>query len=468
LRDLPSESVHCVVTSPPYYGLRCYGVDGQIGLEPTPEQHIAALVEVFREVRRVLRADGCMFLNYGDAYASGPAGNKMPSGFQQKSQAAANGALAQFGGGRKTEFGSAKPKDLLMMPSRVALALQADGWWLRSMMPWIKRSAMPESVTDRPATAIEYVFLLTKSGDTTFWQHRDGGGTRTRPKPDYRWINQLTGAERLEPRDGKEWKRVNLWRGRDYFWDGEAVRQEGTGRNWLAEGGNLVGAGVHKHKDGIRDNGEGRQGVATGRNFRNSDLFYASLEPPHGLISGDGPLALDVNPMGLGIQHFASYPPKLIEPLIKAGTSEKGCCPECGAPWVREVERTSVTPRDYEGKWVDADPQSAGRRILANVRARREAGGDHNNPFPRPKTTGWSPSCACPPSVYQSDLGPQFNCSPIATPCTVLDPFLGAGTTALVADRLGRNCIGIELNPEYVEMTEQRIKDDAGMFAEVS
>lgn len=141
LPTLPEASVHCVVTSPPYYGLRDYGVDGQIGLEQTPDEYVANIVAVMREVWRVLRDDGTVWLNLGDSYAS--------SG--------------------KPGFGIAptpeglKPKDLIGIPWRVALALQQDGWYLRSDIIWHKPNPMPESVTDRPTKAHEYVFLLTKS-----------------------------------------------------------------------------------------------------------------------------------------------------------------------------------------------------------------------------------------------------------------------------------------------------------------
>lgn len=130
---MPAQSVHCCVTSPPYFGLRDYGHDGQIGLEQNPGEFVAKLVEVFREVRRVLRDDGTLWLNLGDSYAS-------------------------------VECGSAKPKDLLGIPWRVAFALQADGWYLRQDIIWHKPNPMPESVRDRCTKAHEYIFLMSKSG----------------------------------------------------------------------------------------------------------------------------------------------------------------------------------------------------------------------------------------------------------------------------------------------------------------
>jgi DNA modification methylase len=168
-RQLPvrDRCVQCVVTSPPYFGLRDYGVSGQIGLEPTPDAYVHTLVSVFREVRRVLTDDGVCWLNVGDSYATG-ASDRTAAGFNARyfrkpewadgKQAAAKRGLVT----REIPSGF-KPKDLLGIPWRVAFALQADGWYLRSDIIWAKPNPMPESVTDRPTKAHEYLFLLTKS-----------------------------------------------------------------------------------------------------------------------------------------------------------------------------------------------------------------------------------------------------------------------------------------------------------------
>jgi len=154
LKTMPDQSINTCVTSPPYWGLRDYGVDGQLGLEPTPEEYVANLVEVFREVKRVLRNDGTLWLNLGDSYA----GNC--------SQASNNGR-AGFGNPRERLVNrkgkGLKPKDLVGIPWMVAFALRADGWYLRSDIIWHKPNAMPESVKDRPTKAHEYIFLLSKS-----------------------------------------------------------------------------------------------------------------------------------------------------------------------------------------------------------------------------------------------------------------------------------------------------------------
>jgi DNA modification methylase len=156
LKSLPDESIDCCVTSPPYFGLRDYGVEGQLGLEPSPREYVAQMVEVFREVRRVLKPEATCWLNLGDSYANdgkwgGHTGGKHAA------------ALHCSPLGRNKRYTGLKPKDLIGVPWRVALALQDDGWWLRQDIIWSKPNPMPESVTDRCTKAHEYVFLLSKS-----------------------------------------------------------------------------------------------------------------------------------------------------------------------------------------------------------------------------------------------------------------------------------------------------------------
>ena len=172
LRTLPDASVECCVTSPPYFGLRDYGVAGQMGLEPTPQEYVDGMVAVFREVRRVLRGDGTLWLNLGDSYAgSGKGGN--PDDSPHKKQRTNAGSMTMVGqtardaartrGAGDDRLFGLKPKDLIGIPWRVAFALQADGWYLRQDIIWHKPNPMPESVTDRCTKSHEYVFLLSKS-----------------------------------------------------------------------------------------------------------------------------------------------------------------------------------------------------------------------------------------------------------------------------------------------------------------
>lgn len=369
LAQLADESVHCCITSPPYWSLRDYQVEGQIGLEPTLQEHIAKLVDVFREVRRVLRSDGTLWLNYGDAYAGGGRGGN-PDDSPFRKQATNAGSLIDPVPLSATGL---KPKDLLMMPERLALALQADGWWVRARIIWAKPNPMPESVTDRPTKSHEHIWLLSKS-----------------------------------PR---------------YFYDAEAIRESDSGqdhpRNVLHKP--EPSGGIMSPHAGIR-RAEGR--IGEGRNAR--DVWTIATAP-------------------FSEAHFATFPPALVERCILAGTSEKGCCAECGANWVREVRRSGGTT----GKsWHDhsADAQRGNSRIDHGSLA---TAGDQ--PY-RVETTGWHHSCTCNSEVV---------------PCTVLDPFGGSGTTGLVADRLQRNAILIEINPQYAEMARRRIERDAGLFASV-
>lgn len=371
LRSMPAESVHCVVTSPPYWGLRDYGVDGQLGLEPTPEGYVQHMVDVFREVRRVLRSDSVAWINLGDSYAGSGKGHTkhgtMERDKQRTNAGGLTGATAYVGSGLK-------PKDLVGIPWRVALALQEDGWWLRSMMPWIKRAAMPESCQDRPTSAVEYVLLLSKSAR--------------------------------------------------YFYDTEAVRQVGTEPERIRHD-RIGGANGHlvRHSEGGI-----MRGSAT-RQFRNSDFFFSSLGL---LLNEDGePLALDVNPKGFPGAHFATFPPDLVSPLIAAGTSERGVCSECGAPWTRVVEREEGEPESYRGNRFDRGKTAVHQleRAQQGSRGYRVA-------------VGWQPTCN-----HDADL----------VPATVLDPFAGSGTVGLVAHRMGRHTVLIDLNPEYCEMMRERL-----------
>lgn len=181
LRAMPSDCVDCVVTSPPYWGLRDYGVEGQIGLEPTLGEHIGRLVEVFEEVRRVLRPGGTCWVNYGDCYATAPNGRSAAD-----TKTAGNDDRTFRDKPFSTVGGVLKPKDLCMVSNRLAIALQDAGWWVRSEIVWEKPNAMPESIRDRPAQSHEKIWMLSKS--QRYWfdaeavkqpavsDHRSGNG----------------------------------------------------------------------------------------------------------------------------------------------------------------------------------------------------------------------------------------------------------------------------------------------------
>ena len=357
LRSLPDACVQCVVTSPPYWGLRDYGVEGQIGLEPTPEEHVEKMVEVFREVRRVLRDDGTLWLNYGDCYAA--SGRKDENGCSNRSE------FPEMPG--RSPSGPLKPKDLVGMPWRVAFALQADGWYLRSDIIWSKPNPMPESVTDRPTKSHEYVFLLTKSSR--------------------------------------------------YFYDADAIHEP-------TNSDRVRGPALHPSKDTNGNDGLCRRPIGEWRNRRS--VWVIATQP-------------------MPEAHFATFPEALVEPCISAGTSERGACPECGAPWRRVVERV----RDHGlapvagGKTAALAETDRWNRLDRRRKAARAAGEDPDNPFGHGTTLGWQPTCTC-------------GGDPV--PCVVLDPFGGSGTVAKVARDLGRSSILIEINPEYVQIAKKRLR----------
>jgi len=193
LKGLPSGCVHCCVTSPPYWGLRDYGVEGQLGLERTPEEYVAKLVDVFREVRRVLRDDGTLWLNLGDSYGTVGNRNGLGSSTLQGSKSYGRGADAEKP--TREQSTGLKPKDLVGIPWRVAFALQADGWYLRSDIIWAKPNPMPESVTDRPTKAHEYIFLLAKS--ERYWYDAEAIAEQSVYPDDDRKARSANGQKRM-------------------------------------------------------------------------------------------------------------------------------------------------------------------------------------------------------------------------------------------------------------------------------
>ena len=371
LRAMPDNSVHCVVTSPPYYGLRDYGVEGQMGLEATPVEFVERLVTVFREVRRVLAIDGTVWLNMGDSYATGRSGARDASRWPRQSRNDHKPLLTM-------SYDGLKPKDLIGMPWRVAFAMQNDGWWLRQDIIWHKPNPMPESVRDRCAKAHEYIFLLSKS-DRYFF---DADAIR-------------------EPLAAKT-----------YSTFGSSFRSKGTddlrkiaAHNWAAT--------VQERRPKLGTDGEPAGALKR-------SVWTVATQPFRGA-------------------HFATFPPRLIEPCIQAGTSERGHCPACGARWVRETTRTNQVDPSARGSKFDS-----GKTASRNGGDRTQAG----DRFLSAATGRWLPTCT-------HDLAP--------VPDIVLDPFAGAGTTLMVAAQLFRDGVGIEINPAYAEMARQRVRDEGGL-----
>jgi DNA modification methylase len=444
LRKMPDNAVHCVVTSPPYWGLRDYGTgtwsggdpeckhlmprnvnrnqpgeksytnkgcnpitwntcghcgaartDKQYGLEETPEEYIANQVEVFREVRRVLRGDGTCWLNMGDCYATG--GGKVgncPGGGAQGERWKKLGAMTSP---NRMPIPGLKPKDLVGLPWLLAFALRADGWYLRAEIIWSKRNPMPESVTDRPTKAHEQIFLLSKS--------------------------------------------------ETYFYDAEAIKEPASLNSHARGGGVNPKAkkhGQHSRMNVDRDVAHLRNGA---RPKQNASFSAAVTE----IVTHRNKRSVwTVATHPFREAHYATFPPKLIEPCILASTSQAGCCSTCGRPFERIVESTTY----HAGGSGRAGTKSLGK--LAGGTQVRENNDIRLGPVVETRTLGWDTECCRLFGAQQHGR------------CVVLDPYSGAGTTGLVAERLGRDYIGIELNPESVEMSVRRIRNDQAKRAEVS
>ena len=349
LRAMPDESVNCVVTSPPYWGLRDYGVVGQIGMEATLAEHLQIMVEVFREVRRVLRKDGTCWVNYGDCYATTPNGRSAAD-----VKAAGNDDRTFRDKPFSTVQGTMKPKDLCMVANRLAIALQDDGWWVRSEIIWHKPNPMPESIVDRPACQHEKVWLITRSQK---YAYDAAAVLQPASESTHARVSQNVAAQVGSARaNGGKKTNGNM----------KAVvrKQDGHGRRIAGFNARFDEKARVVNSPKITEAGSG--------NKNNSSFIdaIALVVPERNLRN-----VWTIPTAAFAEAHFATFPPALVEPCIKAG------CP---------------------------------------------AGG------------------------------------------VVLDPFGGAGTVGLVADRLGRDAILFELNPEYAAIAERRISADAGMFGKIS
>jgi len=453
LRKMEADSIQCVVTSPPYAGLRRYEGDqnavwggdptcdhewqsrryyveqsvsatsreafseageenierlkaarwredstcgkcgawyGAFGLEPTVELYVAHLVEIFREIRRVLRPDGVAWLNLGDSYAGSGQGwqHKDGSSIQRK-------WLETYGTGRPPAYISSatptgiKPKDLMLVPSRAAISLQVDGWWVRAMVIWDRPNCMPESVKDRPTESHEYILLLTKSeryfydADAVREPHKEASLLRVQEK----WADNTKYDEDGAPERGHSWQR-----------DREAM--------------------THACHPG-------------GRNLR-SVWTFATI--PY---------------MGA---HFAVFPPELPRRCILAGSPPKVCA-ECGAPYERVTEREPVPyPGGSHGNYVQKGRPPGGNYAIKG----RPPGGQENADsstlgkveYYRVITVGWRPTCECHADL-PADQRPT-------RPAIVLDPFAGSGTTLKAAEELGRWWVGIDICEEYLPQIQER------------
>ncbi len=424
---LTDNSVQCVVTSPPYWGLRDFGQVGQIGLESTPDEYVAKIVAVFAEVWRVLRDDGTCWVNLGDSYAA----NGSTGGNARKREELTGGGCSTWSTRDvtfhpKTTSTGLKPKDLVGIPWRVAFALQAagaaspatmlavdkirtallddfddweqvpdktrnviealdrewhdahrGGWYLRSDIIWSKPNPMPESVTDRPTKAHEYIFLLTK-----------------REK---------------------------------YFYDADAIREPHAETRWS---GAIVGEVKTLNNSIIQDGLASLVGKKWTPNTRDYNPAGRNIRTVWEIATQPYPEA-----------HFATFPEEIAVRCIKAGTSEKGACKECGAPWERVTRQNKL--ESFGGGDLIQGKQKEWKRSS-------HCGADDQANYQPPVTIGWQPTCK-----HDAE----------SVPCVVLDPFSGAGTVPLVADKLNRRGIGLELKIDYCRMAHDRCYDDAPLLA---
>ena len=435
---LEDQSVQCCVTSPPYWGLRDYGtaewvggdpdcehlsakeksrydysmpesaqcgthkgmkegtdaprwknicpdcgavkIDNQLGLEQTPEEYVENMVAVFREVWRVLRDDGTLWLNLGDSYAgSGKGPSKSISKEYQEMEEAHSGIVPV----------GLKQKDLVGIPWRVALALQADGWYLRNDIIWHKPNPMPESVQDRCTKSHEYIFLLTKNPRYFY----DNDAIRVPLKDFPRTLRGVNVNKNTKGSPGQTPHTITQPR--------KNIRKEFES----TQGGG--GTSFVGHSGYYKENGELICDPKKGANKKT--VWTVSTKSYHGA-------------------HYATFPPDLIDDCIKAGTSEKGKCPNCGTPWKRVKEVVSRPDREAQEIRANMVGVIPGRDKECRMNSKDMASIVY-------KDAGWEAGCEC-------GLEPGM--------CVVLDPFVGSGTTCMVARDLGRFAVGLDLSLDYL------------------
>ena len=369
LQKMDDQSVNTCITSPPYWGLRDYnGEEEQLGLEDTPELFVDNLVKVFREVKRVLKDDGTVWLNLGDTYSSHKdcksTAQSLAKGTQAEVAHVIDKGRSVSRNTKKLKQAGLKNKDLIGIPWRVALALQADGWYLRQDIIWHKPNPMPESVKDRCTKAHEYIFLLSKNVK--------------------------------------------------YYFDYEAIKEDAVGNS-------PNNKKPHKHQgqpfSRTKENLVNIQAVEK-RNKRS--VWTVTTKPFKGA-------------------HFATFPKDLIEPCVLAGCPEKICF-SCSKPYERVMQK----PKPLKVK--------RGRRAGTDDRLIGGVLDKYNKENP-PIDLGLQKQCDC--NTNETKAG------------TVLDPFGGSGTTAIVANKHNRNAVMCELNKEYIDIAIKRINNDLGMMANV-
>jgi DNA modification methylase len=520
LAELEAESVDAIVTSPPYFNLRDYGLPpaawggdpdhahvwgadvvldrrghskgkaasddarqasngsfcecgswcGQLGLEPDPLLYVDHLVEVFRAAWRVLRRDGTLWLNIGDSYASKARGSDLGwdrsrltnPGYSQKAQAASLRVTGERHRGKGAGF---KAKDRMLIPARVAIALQDDGWWLRDEIIWAKDNPMPSSVDDRTTPAHEMVYTLTKSGAPLFWTHRDGRRVDRRPPPDYVWLDQADDDETAdEPPDWRtelmedgerRWRRVNLWRGHDYYYDSPAIREtfvsSPSDLRKMVEGRERIGGRVLRLDD-KRNAASGLTRVGRKRSVGDPAAAAAELARRTKRPAGwnDGPTGDDLVGRysdGRVPRGWANGPGRGHDPLIG---------------------RYQPRPRRTDKQAATAGARASGGDRWSGLNDRWDAGeATGTNPGGRNKRSVWTvstqPYAGAHYATFPTALIEPMILAGVPGGGVVLDPFAGSGTVGLVAKQLGRRAVLIDLGEEYVEQAIRRTSHEFGV-----
>lgn len=419
LPSLPADHFHCVVTSPPYFALRSY-LDAdhpdkgkEIGSEPTPEAFIATMVDVFRLVRRVMHPSGLLFVNLGDSYDSsgGHAGN----GFTSQRKGRAN-LEAQAGSGYR-----GNTNQLLNIPHRVAEALRGDGWIWRQTLVWRKPSPMPESCKgwrwERCRVKVKGKWQ-NREGDS----YADGHVSDIRNREAAEW-SPCPGCPKCNPHGGYVLRKGKgrCTTGHEYvfvfskepiyFWDSAAFVEE------------AIRAGDRNNATEQHAEYKMHRCITVGPTRNPRSVWTISPEPT-------------------SEKHFAAFPTELARRCLQAGTSDGGCCPECGMPWAPVVESERVATRPAHKSKTYVDPEGSpyemhSGQIIGNRDPQRHC--------TTSKILAYRPTC-------EHDL-PRV-------PCRVCDPFAGTGTVAQVAQWMDRDSTSVELNPEYVAMIHKRMKEE--------
>ena len=429
---LADGSISCVVTSPPYFGLRVYqdNDDRGIGLEASVEAYIANLVDVFREVRRVLRDDGVCWVNLGDSYGRDPAkGQHKPGDSGKEAYVYDNG-----GGRASSTFG--ENGNRLGIPERVVLALQADGWTWRDTIIWAKKSAMPESLAGWRWERCRVKVACANQTRAKGTEAQEVGAFSGSDNRDMaaQW-SDCPGCAKCSANNGLvlrkgSWRTTSsheyiymLTKGMGYYADGEAVR--------IAEKNPGASAKQIAYQQSKRSGNEVRKGDL----LVNDSIGTWRGNAEFGGGANRRSVWNDISPEPYGGAHFATFPSDLPRICIQASTSEAGCCSECGAQWARVV--SSPTGGSTGQSWHNhQDDAESGN----NKGSHGE--GDFKTYEPA-QTLGWRPTCRC---------GAK------AVPALVLDPFAGTATTCLAAQRLGRRAVGVDLSEAYLEQAAKRLE----------